>query len=488
MSHSSGTSAARTNHPSPATVGQLKATGYKSSSVKDELRRNLIAKLRKGQELFPGIVGYRDSVVPQVINAILSKHDMLFLGLRGQAKTRMLRMLPELLDEWMPALAGVEINDDPLNPSTKAGRRIVAEQGDDAKIEWVHRSDRYQEKLATPDVTIADLIGEVDLVKHAEGRYLSDETTMHFGLIPRSNRGIFAINELPDLAPRIQVGLFNVLEERDVQIRGYPIRLDLDVCLVFSANPEDYTNRGRIVTPLKDRIGSVIRTHYPETAEEGIKIAEQNAWLERKETTSDSGVRVDIPTFMSEIVEELVRLARSSPHVSQASGVSVRTSIANLETVVSNAERRGILTGESRIVPRICDLHHLVASCRGKIEMTLAEEDGSEDKLIQSLTGEAVKAVFSRYGDVKELDGVAEQFKNNLTFPSGDDLPADEFVANMKAVKGLHPAALKLAKEMKLDGGDSATLASVGEFLLEAMYVNNRIGKYTGKGKTFFRR
>src|SRR5216110_921680 len=281
------------SHPSPASVGQLKKSGYQPCSVKDELRRNLIAKLRKNEELFPGIIGYRDSVIPQIVNAILSRHDLLFLGLRGQAKTRILRLLPTLLDEWIPVLAGVEINDDPLRPTTKAGRRIVAEQGDDAKIEWVHRSDRYHEKLATPDVTIADLIGEIDLVKHAEGRYLSDESTMHFGLIPRSNRGIFAINELPDLAPRIQVGLFNVLEERDVQIRGYPIRLDLDVCIVFTANPEDYTNRGRIVTPLKDRIGSVVRTHYPESVSEGIQIAEQNADVDRQDGAAGSGVHVD---------------------------------------------------------------------------------------------------------------------------------------------------------------------------------------------------
>src|SRR6187402_2209817 len=333
-------------HPKPATLGQLKETGYQPSSVKDELRRNVIRKLRSGEDLFPGIVGYRDSVIPQIINGILSKHDLLFLGLRGQAKTRILRMLPDLLDEWMPVLTGVEINDDPIAPTTKTGKRLVAEQGDDAKIEWVHRSDRYKEKLATPDVTIADLIGEIDLVKHAEGRYLSDESTMHYGLIPRSNRGIFAINELPDLAPRIQVGLFNVLEERDVQIRGYPIRLDLDVCIVFSANPEDYTNRGRIVTPLKDRIGSVIRTHYPETIDEGIQIVQQNAYLERNQNGSSSGVTVETPRFISEIIEEVVRLARHSPHVSQASGVSVRTSIANLETVVSNAERRAIVGGE----------------------------------------------------------------------------------------------------------------------------------------------
>jgi magnesium chelatase subunit I len=470
-------------HPSPATVGQLKATGYRPCSVKDELRKNVIRKLRDGEEMFPGIVGYRESVVPQIVNAILSRHDLLFLGLRGQAKTRILRMLPSLLDEWIPVLEGTEINDDPIEPVTKTGQRLVAEQGDDAKIEWVHRDDRYHEKLATPDVTIADLIGEIDLVKHAEGRYLSDDSTMHYGLIPRSNRGIFAINELPDLAPRIQVGLFNVLEERDVQIRGYPIRLELDVCLVFSANPEDYTNRGRIVTPLKDRIGSVIRTHYPATVEEGIQIAKENAWTERV-----GGVKVEVPPFMHEIVEEVVRLARSSPHVSQASGVSVRTSIANLETLISNAERRGLVTGEKRVVPRICDLNYLLASCRGKIEMTLAEEEGAEDKLIRSLVGEAVKAVFARYDDPEAHEMITEQFRGNLTFPAGDDLAAEEFVANMKAIKGLPQAAAALAKEMKLDPGDLAALASAGEFLLEGLYVNNRLSKFNSRGKMFFKR
>src|SRR4051794_1952628 len=447
-----------TTHPKPATLGQLKETGYQPSSVKDELRRNVIHKLRANEELFPGIVGYRDSVIPQIVNGILSKHDLLFLGLRGQAKTRILRLLPELLDEWMPILADVEINDDPINPMTKTGKRIIAEQGDDAKIEWVHRSDRYHEKLATPDVTIADLIGEIDLVKHAEGRYLSDESTMHFGLIPRSNRGIFAINELPDLAPRIQVGLFNVLEERDIQIRGYPIRLNLDVCLVFSANPEDYTNRGRIVTPLKDRIGSVIRTHYPQDLAEGIKIANANAYVDRTaEAQSRSGVAVDVPQFMQEVVEETVRQARSSPHVSQASGVSVRTSIANLETVVSNAERRGIVKDQTRVVPRMCDLNYLIASCRGKIEMTLAEEEGAEDKLIQSLIGEAVKKIFDRYADVDAYETITEQFKGNLNFPAGDDLSGEEFVANMKLIKGLERSAAALAKEMALDPADPET-------------------------------
>ena len=473
-------------HPKAATVGQLKAMAYRPNSVKEELRRNLIARLRSGQELFPGIVGYRDTVVPQIVNGILSKHDLLFLGLRGQAKTRILRMLPGLLDEWMPTLEGVEINDEPLRPMTRLGQRLVSEQGDDAKIEWVHRSDRYHEKLATPDVTIADLIGEIDLVKHAEGRYLSDETTMHYGLIPRSNRGIFAINELPDLAPRIQVGLFNVLEERDVQIRGYPIRLNLDLCLVFSANPEDYTNRGRIVTPLKDRIGSVIRTHYPQSIEEGIEVARQNAWLDRD--GSDSGVKVTIPPFVTRIVEQMVMLARTSPNVSQASGVSVRASICCLEAVCSNAERRGIMAGESHVTARVGDLHHLIAAVRGKIELSLAEDEAAEDKLITSLTGEAIKAIFAEIADIADYEEVIEQFRANLTFPSGDEIGDPEYVANMQAVKGLTQAATRLAKELKLSEKDPGALVSAGELLLEALYVNNRLSKYNRAGKTFFRK
>lgn len=483
MSTSRLASAPAGKHPPAATVGQLRATGYAPVSVKDELRRNLIRKLKAGEELFPGIIGYRDTVIPQIVNGILARHDLLFLGLRGQAKTRILRMLPTLLDEWIPVLAGVEIPDDPLRPVTTAGRRVLAEQGDDAPIAWLHREQRYHEKLATPDTTIADLIGEIDLVKYAQGRYLSDESTMHFGLIPRSNRGIFAINELPDLAPRIQVGLFNVLEERDVQIRGYPVRIELDVCLVFSANPEDYTNRGRIVTPLKDRIGTVVRTHYPETVQEGIAIAQANAYLQR-----DGGVDVEVPGFLAEVIEEVVRLARSSPHVSQSSGVSVRTSIANLETVVSSAERRGLLTGETHVTARVCDLAHLVASCRGKIEMSLADEDGAEDKLIRSLTGEAVKQVFSRYADINDYEDVVQLFAGKLTFPAGDDLSAAEFVANMKALKGLVPAAARLARELNLDAERAAHLAAAGEFLLEGLYVNDRLSKYASKGKHFFRK
>ncbi|HEX8323657.1 MAG TPA: sigma 54-interacting transcriptional regulator [Tepidisphaeraceae bacterium] len=475
------------SHPNVANLGQLKDSGYRYRSVKDELRLNLITKLRAGEPVFPGIVGYRESVIPQVINGILAKHDMLFLGLRGQAKTRMLRLLPTLLDEWIPVISGTEINDDPLQPVTTTGKRLIQEHGDATPIEWVHRSNRYQEKLATPDVTIADLIGEIDLVKHAEGRYLSDETTMHFGLIPRANRGLFAINELPDLAPRIQVGLFNVLEERDVQIRGYPVRLELDTCLVFSANPEDYTNRGRIVTPLKDRIGTVIRTHYPETTAEALTIVNENAWLDRNGGTSDSGVTVNYPRFMAEVVEEVVRLARTSPHVSQASGVSVRTSIANAESVVSNAERRGIMSGDSETVVRIVDLANMGASSRGKIEMTLAEDDASEDKLIQSLTGEAVKNVFNRLTKGANFDGIAEEFKGNVTFPAGDDISDEEFVANLKTIKPLYQAATQLRKALDLGDGPGGT-ACAGEFILEGLYVNNRLSKFNKAGKTFFRK
>ena len=310
----------------PKTLGELKASGYQVISVKEEMRHNLIRRLQTGEALFPGIIGFDETVIPQVQNAVLSKHDMLFLGLRGQAKTRMLRQLVHLLDDAIPIVAGSEVNDDPFGPVSREARDRLTKEADATPIEWIGRDRRYHEKLATPDVTIADLIGEIDMIKHAEGRYLSSELTMHFGLIPRTNRGIFCMNELPDLSPKIQVGLFNVLEERDIQIRGYPVRLDLDVCLVFSANPEDYTNRGRIVTPLKDRIGSVIRTHYPLTRAAGIAITEANAWTER------DGVPVLVPDFMKEILEEIARLARSSPAINQQSGVSFAFHATSLTT------------------------------------------------------------------------------------------------------------------------------------------------------------
>jgi magnesium chelatase subunit I len=468
----------------PSTVGALRASGYRPRSVKDEMRENLIRKLRAGEELFPGIVGYAETVLPQIVNAILSRHDMLFLGLRGQAKTRILRALPSLLDEYIPTLAGVELYDDPLAPQFRQSRAILAERGDDAELHWVHRDERYHEKLATPDVTIADLIGEVDLVKHAEGRYLADESVMHFGLIPRTNRGIFAINELPDLAPRIQVGLFNVLEERDVQIRGFPLRLPLDICMVFSANPEDYTNRGRIVTPLKDRIGSVIRTHYPRTIEESIRITHENAWIHRND-----GVQVVIPRFMSEIVEEFIRLARTSPHVNQQSGVSVRASITCTETMVSNAERRGILLKEAHVMPRVSDLANLAASVRGKIELMLAEDEQAEDKLIAALLGEAVKNIASNYFDLEALEPVVEQFTGNKTnIEIGDDIRADALVQSSTRIKGLDRIAAAVCRSAELSPEDPAALASAIEFVLEAAYVNNRLSKYAYRGSTFYKR
>ncbi len=355
----------------PKTLRELRESGYRPLPVKLEMRRNLLAKLRRNEPVFPGILGYDETVFPQVQNAILSQHDLLFLGLRGQGKTRMLRLLTNLLDEELPIVAGSEVNDDPFDPLSKYARDLLAEKGEDTPIEWIGRDRRYHEKLATPDVTIADLIGEVDLIKHAEGRHLASEDVMHFGLIPRSNRGIFCMNELPDLSPKIQVGLFNVLEERDVQIRGFPIRLNLDLCLVFSANPEDYTNRGRLVTPLKDRIGSVIRTHYPLSRELGMAITEENAWTDRAvETDGEHKIEVVVPRFMKEIVEEVSRLARSSPHVNQASGVSVRMSIANYENMISNAERRAVIQGEETTVTRISDLSYLAASARARWNST----------------------------------------------------------------------------------------------------------------------
>jgi magnesium chelatase subunit I len=466
----------------PSTLGQLKASGYHSQPVKDEMRRNLIRKLHSGETLFPGIIGYDETVLPQIQNAILSKHDMLFLGLRGQAKTRMLRQLVHLLDDALPVVQGSEVNDDPLAPLSYYARERIAKDGDATPVEWVGRDRRYQEKLATPDVTIADLIGEIDMIKHAEGRYLSSEQTMHFGLIPRANRGIFCMNELPDLSPKIQVGLFNVLEERDVQIRGYPVRLDLDLCLVFSANPEDYTNRGRIVTPLKDRIGSVIKTHYPLTREQGIRITDDNAWSER------DAAPVVVPHFMKEVVEELARLARSSPAVNQQSGVSVRMSIANFENMVSNAERRAILLGESPAVPRVTDLAYLAASTRGKIELTMSEEDGQEDRVIDKLLGEAVKNVFEHYCDAKQLRPVVDAFEGGRTFLAGDRVPSAEYVKRVSEMPALRKEVTAFLKRVGETGDGDALTASAVEFLLEGLHVENRLNRNVKAGQVTFKR
>lgn len=482
----------------PKTLGELRETGYRYRPIKLELRESLVRKLRAGETLFPDLVGYDNTVVPQLVNGILARHDLLLLGLRGQAKTRILRSLPQLLDEWIPAVDGVDIWDDPLHPMLRSTQRLIEIHGDETPLRWVHRDERYHEKLATPDVTIADLLGEVDLVKHAEGRYLADETTMHLGLIPRSNRGIFAINELPDLAPRIQVGLFNVLEERDVQIRGYPVRLNLDVLVVFSANPEDYTNRGRIVTPLKDRIGTVIRTHYPFSTPEAMKITRQNGWLDRPAESP----QVELPQFIHETVEEMVRLARSSPHINQQSGVSVRASITALELVVANAERRAIRCGEALIVPRVSDLDNVAAACRGKIELMLAEDETAEDKLIGALAGEAVKNTFENYVELHDCESLVAQFAGGkVNIEVGDDVPAAQVVAGARSIKGLVALAetalrqLETAKSQQASSGlrtDASTraelmLASAIEFVLEGLHVHNKLSKYTLRERTFYK-
>lgn len=469
----------------PKTLGELRASGYQPCDVKTEMRRNLIRKLRSGEPMFPGILGYDDTVIPQIQNAILARHDMLFLGLRGQAKTRMLRQFVQFLDDAIPIVAGSEVNDDPFAPLSPYARERIAQKGDATPIEWIGRERRYQEKLATPDVTIADLIGEIDMIKHAEGRYLSDVMTMHYGLIPRTNRGIFCINELPDLSAKIQVGLFNVLEERDVQIRGFPVRLELDLCMVFSANPEDYTNRGRIVTPLKDRIGSVIRTHYPLTRDLGIAITDANAWLERDTVT------VLVPNFMKEIVEEMARLARTSPMVNQQSGVSVRMSIANAETMVSNAERRGFLCRENSVVPRISDLQNVIASSRGKVELTMTEDEGSEDRVLERLLGEAVKNVFSQYFEVKKLRPLVEWFEAGHTLEVGDMVPSGvclEKSANVPVLKDVGQHLQRLAPEGLKKEFEAPLLASVMELILEGLYVENRLTKSRKAGQISFKR
>src|SRR6202522_1811844 len=366
------------------TLGELRASGWKSVPVAEELRRNTMERIASGEALVPGVLGFEDTVVPQLENAILAGHDVILLGERGQAKTRVIRALVGLLDEWLPIVAGSEINDDPYGPVSRAAVIAVAEGGDDTPIDWVHRSDRYGEKLATPDTSIADLIGEVDPIKIAEGRYLSDELTIHFGLVPRSNRGIFAINELPDLAERLQVGLLDVLEERDVQIRGHKVRLPLDVMFVASANPEDYTNRGRIITPLKDRFGAQIRTHYPLDVPTELAVIHQEA-----RSLDVPGVRVEVPDYMAEVVATLSHLARQSPQINQRSGVSVRLSVANYETLAASALRRALRLGESEAIPRVSDLDALASSTSGKVEIETIDE-GRDGQVVERLIQQSV--------------------------------------------------------------------------------------------------
>ncbi len=460
----------------PETVGQLKASGYRTKPVRDEIRDNLIARLGAGEPMFPGIIGYEETVEPALQNALLAGQDIIFLGERGQAKSRMIRQLAGLLDEQIPVLDGVEIFEDPLKPISVEGRAKLEQLGGDAPLRWIQRSQRYAEKLATPDITIADLIGEVDPIKVAEGRYLSDELTIHFGLVPRTNRGIFCINELPDLAERIQVGLLNIMEERDVQIRGFRVRLPLDVLVVASANPEDYTNRGRIITPLKDRYGAQIRTHYPEELEAEIAIARQEA-----RPVEAPGRTVVCPHYMEEIVAEVTRFARRSPDVSQRSGVSVRATIAAQETLAANALRRAIAAGETHTAPRICDLYHLGPAIQGKLELESVDE-GADKQIVEKLIQAAIAAVFGRYFNVAELDPIIQQFKTGLSVEVGEQLAAGDYASIVQRIEGVQEALQPLAA-----GEDTASLAAAVEFLLEGLHLNKRLNKDTIGRSAFYR-
>ncbi len=395
----------------PATIGQLRDNGWESRPVKEEIRANAVARIAGGEPLFERVLGFEQTVLPQLENALLAGHDIIFLGERGQAKTRMIRSLTGLLDEWMPIIAGSEINDDPYAPVSRYARDLVAEHGEDTPVTWVHRDDRFGEKLATPDTSIADLIGEVDPIKVAEGRYLSDELTLHYGLVPRTNRGIFAINELPDLAERIQVGLLNVLEERDIQVRGYKIRLPLDIMLLASANPEDYTNRGRIITPLKDRFGSQIRTHYPLEVATELDIVRQEA-----RSPSVGGVDVRMPDYLAEVITTISHLARASTHVNQRSGVSVRLSVTNYEVVSANALRRALRAGERVVVPRVDDLEALAASSGGKIEIESLDE-GREGAIFDNLVKGAVLTVFKERVAPEQTRDVVERVRGGRRRP-----------------------------------------------------------------------
>ncbi len=472
--------------PTPRTLAQLRASGWRSRTVKEELRSNLLQRLGEGEVVFPGIVGYDETVVPSIENAILAGQDLVFLGERGQAKTRLARLLVGLLDPWLPIVDGGELNDDPTAPVSASARAIVAERGDHTPIAWLSRDRRYGEKLATPDITIADLIGEVDPVKVAEGRYLSDELTLHYGMVPRTNRGIFAINELPDLAERIQVGLLNILEERDVQIRGYTVRLPLDLFVVASANPEDYTSRGRIITPLKDRLGSQIRTHYPRTLEDETAIVRQ----ERLRFPADEGVPTIVtPPFMEELVAEITHLARRAPEISQRSGVSVRVSVANAEVLESAALKRAIRLGEPAGAPRVSDLGAILASTAGKVELESVGDEIPEERIVERLITKALHATFGRHHDGDEFDEIVEAFDDGLVMETGDRVPSREYVRWMHEVPGM-PAAVR-ALGIDLDAEDPATpslVASAVEFTLEGLHLQRRLNKDRGPSGVIYRR
>ncbi|HEX6207209.1 MAG TPA: sigma 54-interacting transcriptional regulator [Actinomycetota bacterium] len=450
----------------PATIGALREIGYPDRGVKEELRDNLLARLRGGEELFPGVLGFSDSVLPALERGILAGHDLILLGERGQAKTRLIRHLTGLLDEETPIVAGCEVNDHPFRPICARCRALVAEHGDDTPVAWVGRDVRYAEKLATPDTSVADLIGDVDPIKVAEGRHLGDELTIHYGLVPRTNRGIVAINELPDLPERIQVALFNILEERDVQIRGYKVRLPLDLLLVATANPEDYTHRGRIVSPLKDRFGTQVRTHYPDDPEDEITIMRQEA----RAPASDVPVRV--PVFLEEVLAELTRELRDSPHVNQRSGVSVRFSIGNLETLVAAALRRAARTGEAEAVPRPCDLPAVLDASLGRIEFDTIEE-GREEEILSRALASAILKVFRRRLAGFDLNPLLDRFEEGLVVSTSDLTPAADMLGQLDRVPGL----AKLLSAVGAREESPGVAASALEFALEGLHLSRRLNR-----------
>lgn len=481
----------------PKTLGELKQSGYKVLSVKEEIRKNLVEKLTSKDEIFPGIVGYEKTVIPQIVNAVLAKHDVIFLGLRGQAKTKIARMLVSLLDEYTPIIKGSEINDNPLNPISKFAVDAVNEHGDNTELEWIARDRRFGEKLATPDVTIADLIGDIDPIKAATQRlHYSHEGAIHFGIIPRTNRGIFVINELPDLQPRIQVGLLNIMQERDIQIRGFNIRFPLDVFIVFTANPEDYTNRGNIITPLKDRIDSQIMTHYPKTVEDGIKITESQSWVQRH-----NDKEVSIPYYMREIIETVAHEARRSEFVEQKSGVSARLTISAMENLVSNAERRAIINNENVIFPRITDLTALLPGMTGKIELVFEGEQEGSVKVSKALIGKSVREIFKKYfpdplkrkpktGQYKGNTGVKTEqpiknehvdtyaeiikwFEGGNYIELNDDMSFKDYFTALKRVDGLEKIVRKHIQAVEND----YELATMMEFVLDGLHNNSKVAK-----------
>jgi magnesium chelatase subunit I len=460
----------------PKTLGELKKSGHQVLTVRQEMRKNLVHHLQTGKRILPGILGYDETVIPDIENAILSGHHMVFLGERGQAKSRIIRGLVSLFDERIPIVQGCEINDNPFEPICRACRRRLAEEGDALGVEWIGRDHRYGEKLATPDVSIADLIGEIDPIKVAEGRYLADEETIHYGLIPRTNRGVFAINELPDLTEKVQVGLFNLMEEKDVQIKGYKIRLPLDVVIVASANPEDYTSRGRIITPLKDRFDVQIRTHYPQSIQDEMAIMEQES-----APMSHRSHAVTVPQFMKEILGHMTFEARKSNEINQASGVSVRVTINNYESLISNAEKRALRLKETEVVPRVSDFHAVLASTSGKIEMEYVGEDKKEDDLVEKLVNRAILKVFDQYFTVSSLQKVIDYFNSGWGVEVSDVMASQDYLEGIKEIPGLKEALRTLGPVES-----PALMASATEFILEGLHLHQKLNKEVEGGRVTY--